>query len=60
MSKTKDYIDNLMEQGIDVFADENRDYDYEYQKFLEDSYRESLDKMNKHFMENTEEISKSE
>ena len=55
MSRTKEYIDNLMDQGIDPFATEDPQYDLEYQKFLEDSYRQSLEEMNRYFAEHPDE-----
>jgi putative N-acetylmannosamine-6-phosphate epimerase len=63
MSKTKEYIDNLKEQGIDVLAIDDTvytEYDAEYEEYLKKIYLESLEEMNKHFMEHPEETKKLE
>jgi hypothetical protein len=63
MSKTKEYIDNLKEQGIDVLAIDDTVYtvyDAEYEEHLKKIYLESLEEMNKHFMEHPEETKKLE
>lgn len=39
MSKIKEYIDDMMENGVDVLSNENVDSDYEYLKSLEDMNR---------------------
>lgn len=52
MSKIKEYIDDMMENGIDVLSNENIDSDYEYLKSLED--------MNRLFDEESETTEKSE
>jgi hypothetical protein len=56
MSMIKAYIDKMMDQGIDVLALDNPEYDAEYQKYLEESYRESLDEMNDYFMDHPDEV----
>jgi hypothetical protein len=53
MSKTKDYISEMMDKGIDVLTDSN-DYDYEYALFLEAEYQKSLQDMNQTFESETE------
>ena len=47
MSKTKDYIDRKMAEGIDVLAIENDPmYDIEYQQYLlEIQCRDGIDEM---------------
>jgi len=58
MSKTKEYIDDMMDQGVDVLAITNLD-DVEYEQFmLEKKIRESLDQMHEIFESETN--SKSE
>lgn len=52
MSKIKEYIDDMMENGVDVLSNENVDSDYEYLKSLED--------MNRLFDEESETTEKSE
>lgn len=47
MSATKNYIDNLMEQGVDILNQENNIDD----DFFEELYLQSIDKMNKMFDE---------
>ena len=42
MSRTKDYIDSMMEEGIDVLAIENP---YDDEAYFEKKYRESLQEM---------------
>lgn len=56
MSKTKEFICNLEEDGIDVLNIDNSDADYEdyeYQKLLEDSYRWSIEKLNEQMASTT-------
>ena len=52
MSKTKEYIYNLKEQVIDdtVYTQ----YDAEYEEYLNKIYFESLEKMNKNFIDHPE------
>lgn len=52
MSKIKEYINDMMENGVDVLSNENVDSDYEYLKSLED--------MNRLFDEESETTEKSE
>lgn len=52
MSRIKEYIDDMMENGIDVLSNENVDSDYEYLKSLED--------MNRLFNEEIENAEQSE
>lgn len=60
MSKIKEYIDNMMDQGIDVLAVDKPDYDAEYQQFiLEKQIREGLEQMHETF-ETESKISKTE
>jgi len=59
MSKTKEYIDNLKEQGIDVLAIDDTvytEYDAEYEEYLKKIYIESLEEMNKTFTEETKKL----
>lgn len=42
MSRTKEYIDSMMEDGIDVLAIENP---YDDKEYLERKYNESLQEM---------------
>lgn len=53
MSRTKEYIDQLMEQGVDIHDNE---YDAEYLEYLEEQYQKSLKEMNQYFNEHAEEI----
>ena len=60
MSKTKEYIDNMMDQGVDVLAIVNTD-DVEYEQFmLQEKIRESLEQMHEIFESKLETNSKSE
>lgn len=60
MSKTKEYIDNMMDQGVDVLSVDKPEYDAEYQQFiLEQQIREGLEKMHETF-ETESETTKSE
>lgn len=54
MSKTKEYIEDMMSKGIDVLAVDNPNYDPEYMDYLERKYRESLAEMNQYFDEHPE------
>lgn len=57
MSKTKEYIDEMKEQGIDVTLNETvyTQYDAEYEQYLfEKKYRESLEEMTKTLSEKNE------
>jgi hypothetical protein len=43
MSKTKDYISEMMDKGIDVLSDDK--YDILYAEYLEEQYQKSLREM---------------
>lgn len=51
MSKTKEYLNNLEDQGIDTFGDDNKDLDFEFQEQeelnLKEAYYWWLDKVNR-------------
>ena len=53
MSRTKEYIESMMESGIDVLSDETPE-------ILEQKYLESLQDMNRFFTEEKDEETKKE
>lgn len=60
MSKIKEYIDNMMDQGIDLLSVDKPEYNAEYEQFvLDKQVREGLEKMHETF-ETKSETTKSE
>ena len=55
MSRTKEYIDEMMDNGIDVLAVDDSLMDVDYQAYLDRAYHEALDEMNRYFEEHPEE-----
>lgn len=60
MSKTKEYIDNMMDLGFDLLAVDRLEYDAEYQQFMfEKQIREGIEQMHNTFENELETNSKS-
>jgi hypothetical protein len=55
MSKTKEYIEDMMIEGVDLLSVDNSDYDAEYM-----AYMKSLEEMNKTFSDEETESKTTE
>lgn len=58
MSKTKEYLNNLEDQGVDVFSDDNKDLDLEFQEeeLLKDAYYWWTEELNARMSEEDDSI----